>query len=148
MLNLSGGYTGHVDTYSIAAGPVILRHTLGDESASGGQANTLDTIAAHSETLVVFGALSPRTAQTEAGGIGRHSLETYLRQMAERGIRIILVSPLRDDIPDWVDAEWWPIRPNTDSALMLGLAGEIVRAGRPDRDFLARCTSGADQFLD
>ena len=148
MLNLSGGYTGHVDTYSIAAGPVILRHTLGDESASGGQANTLDTIAAHSETLVVFGALSPRTAQTEAGGIGRHSLETYLRQMAERGIRIILVSPLRDDIPDWVDAEWWPIRPNTDSALMLGLAGEIVRAGRHDRDFLARCTSGADQFLD
>ena len=30
MLNLVGGYTGHVDTYSIAAGPVILRHTLGD----------------------------------------------------------------------------------------------------------------------
>lgn len=146
MLNLVGGFTRHVDTYSIAAGPVILRHTLGDEGACGGQANTLDTIAEHTETLVVFGALSPRTAQNEAGGIAVHSLEDNLRRIADRGVRVILVSPLRDDIPDWVNAEWWPIRPNTDTALMLGLAGEILRAGRQDDEFLARCTSGFDRY--
>lgn len=147
MLNLVGGFTRHVDTYSIAAGPVILRHTLGNDDACGGRANTLDSIAQHTETLVVFGALSPRTAQNEAGGIGSHRLETYLRQIVERGVKIIHVSPLKDDLPDWVDAEWWPIRPNTDTALMLGLAGEIVKAGRHDADFLARCTSGADRLL-
>lgn len=147
MMNLAGGFTGHVDTYSIAAGPVILRHTLGDEKACGGQSNTLDMIAAHSETLVVFGAMSPRTAQNEAGGIGAHRLEGYLRQIKARGVRVIHVSPLRDDLPDWLEAEWWPIRPNTDVALMLGLAGEIVKAGRHDRDFLARCTSGSESFL-
>ncbi|WP_225025979.1 molybdopterin guanine dinucleotide-containing S/N-oxide reductase [Xinfangfangia pollutisoli] len=147
MLNLVGGFTGHVDTYSIAAGPVILRHTLGDESACGGQSNTLDSIADHSETLVVFGAMSPRTAQSEAGGIGAHYLETYLRRIVDRGVRVILVSPLKDDLPDWVGAEWWPIRPNTDTALMLGLAGEILRAGRQNADFLARCTSGSPLFL-
>ncbi|MEZ5797575.1 MAG: molybdopterin guanine dinucleotide-containing S/N-oxide reductase [Paracoccaceae bacterium] len=147
MLNLVGGYTGHVDTYSIAAGPAILRHVLGDERACGGQANTLDSIAEHTETLVVFGAMTPRTAQTEAGGIGGHHLETYLRRIAARGIKVVLVSPLRDDLPDWVGAEWWPIRPNTDTALMLGLAGEIVAAGRADRAFLARCTSGSGQLL-
>lgn len=146
-LNLVGGFTGHVDTYSIAAGPVILRHTLGDEQACGGQANTLDSIAAHSETLVVFGAMSPRTAQTEAGGIGAHHLEGYLRRIAKRGVRVVHVSPLRDDLPEWVNAEWWPIRPNTDTALMLGLAGEIVADGRHDSGFLARCTSGSDEFL-
>ncbi|MEI4472420.1 molybdopterin-dependent oxidoreductase [Frigidibacter sp. MR17.24] len=148
MLNLSGGYTGHVDTYSIAAGPVILRHTLGDDRACGGQANTLDTVAAHTETLVVFGAMSPRTAQSEAGGIGTHQLEQFLRRIVARGTRIIHVSPLRDDLPGWVGAEWWPIRPNTDAALMLGLAGEVVAAGREDHAFLARCTSGADLYLD
>ncbi len=147
MLNLVGGFTRHVDTYSIAAGPVILRHTLGNDDACGGRANTLDSIAQHTETLVVFGALSPRTAQNEAGGIGSHRLETYLRQIVERGVKIIHVSPLKDDLPDWVGAEWWPIRPNTDAALMLGLAGEIVKAGRHDTDFLARCTSGADRLL-
>jgi biotin/methionine sulfoxide reductase len=147
MLNLAGGYTGHVDTYSIAAGPVILRHTLGNDDACGGKANTLDTIARHTDTLVVFGALSPRTAQNESGGLGSHLLEGYLRQMAARGTKIVLVSPLKDDMPDWSGAEWWPIRPNTDVALMLGMAGEIVKAGRHDREFLARCTSGSERFL-
>ncbi len=147
MLNLAGGYTGHVDTYSIAAGPVILRHTLGNDDACGGKANTLDSIARHTDTLVVFGALSPRTAQNEAGGLGRHTLEDYLRQMAARGTKIVLASPLKDDMPDWSGAEWWPIRPNTDVALMLGLAGEIVKAGRHDREFLTRCTSGSERFL-
>lgn len=147
LLNLVGGYTGHVDTYSIAAGPVILRHVLGSDEACGGGANTLDSIAEHAQTLVVFGALSPRTAQNEAGGLARHALETHLRRIVERGVKVILVSPLRDDLPDWVEAEWWPIRPNTDTALMLGLAAEIVRAGRHDAGFLARCTSGSDRFL-
>ncbi|WP_306755283.1 molybdopterin guanine dinucleotide-containing S/N-oxide reductase [Paracoccus actinidiae] len=147
MLNLVGGYTGHVDTYSIAAGPVILRHVLGDDRACGGQSNTLDDIAENTETLVVFGAMSPRTAQSEAGGIAGHYLEGYLSRIAERGVRVVHVSPLRDDLPDWVGAEWWPIRPNTDTALMLGLAGEIVAAGRHDTDFLARCTSGSEEFL-
>lgn len=147
MLNLVGGYTGHVDTYSIAAGPVILRHTLGDDGACGGQANTLDSIAEHTETLVVFGALSPRTAQNEAGGIASHTLETHLRRIAKRGVKVVLVSPLRDDIPDWVDAEWWPIRPNTDTALMLGLAGEILKRDRHDRSFLERCTSGSERLV-
>tara|TARA_R110002020_G_scaffold456465_1_gene672897 strand:- start:3341 stop:5662 length:2322 start_codon:yes stop_codon:yes gene_type:complete len=147
MLNLAGGFTRHVDTYSIAAGPVILRHTLGDDGACSGDTNTLASIAQHSETLVVFGALSPRTAQNEAGGIAIHSLEGNLRKLAARGTRIVLVSPLKDDMPDWAGAEWWPIRPNTDTALMLGLAGEIVHAGRQDLDFLERCTSGSEQFI-
>jgi len=47
MLNLVGGYTGHVDTYSVAAGPVILRHVLGSEDACAGRANTLDSVAEH-----------------------------------------------------------------------------------------------------
>lgn len=147
MMNLAGGFTGHVDTYSIAAGPAILRHVLGDARACGGQASTLDTIAEHTETLVVFGAMSPRTAQTEAGGIGAHRLEHYLRDIVARGIKVIHVSPLRDDLPDWVGAEWWPIPPNTDTALILGMAGQIVMSGREDRAFLARCTSGSDQLL-
>jgi biotin/methionine sulfoxide reductase len=147
MMNLVGGYTGHVDTYSIAAGPVILRHVLGGVEACSGEASTLDSIAAHAETVVVFGALSPRTAQTEAGGLARHTLETHLAELARRKVHVVHVSPMRDDIPAWVGAEWWPIRPNTDAALMLGIAGEIVAAGRHDRAFLERCCSGSDALI-
>ena len=147
FLNLVGGYTGHVDTYSIAAGPVILRHVLGSSDACEGRGSTLDTVAQHTQTLVVFGGLSPRTAQAEAGGLARHVLEERLRQLVARRVKIILVSPVRDDLPAWVPAEWWPIRPNTDAALMLALAREIVRSGRHDEDFLRRCCSGADHYL-
>lgn len=147
MLNLAGGFTGHADTYSTAAGPVILRHVLGTDKACNGLSSTLDTVAEHTQTLVVFGAISPRTAQSEAGGIGAHHLETYLRRIAERGVRIVHVSPFREDLPEWLGAEWWPIRPNTDAALMLGLAGEIVMAGGHDTEFLRRCTSGSEQLL-
>lgn len=148
MLNLVGGFTDHRDTYSVGAGQVILRHVLGSNAATNGAGTTLDSVAEHCETLIVFGALSPRTSQVEAGGIARHTLETHLRKLVERGVRIILVSPSRDDLPDWVDADWWPIRPNTDTALMLGLSGEIVRAGWHDAEFLNTACSGSERFLD
>ena len=49
MLNLVGGFTGHADTYSTAAGPVILRHVLGSDEACNGLSNTLDTVAGHTD---------------------------------------------------------------------------------------------------
>ena len=144
MMNLIGGYTGHVDTYSVAAGPVILRHALGSADACQGLQTTLDGVARHTDTLVVFGAMSPRTAQSEAGGVGRHLFEEHLRAIVARGTRIVHVSPQRDDLPDWAGAEWWPIKPNTDTALMLALAHEIVARGRHAAGFLETHCAGAD----
>ncbi len=147
MLNLVGGYTGHRDTYSYGAGAVIARHVMGNPADYLGLGATLETVARHSDVLLAFGALSPRTAQQEAGGLGRHLLEQHLRRLLERQVRVVLISPRRDDIPDWVNAEWWPIIPGTDAALALGLAGEVVAAGRHDTDFLQRCCSGSEQLL-
>jgi biotin/methionine sulfoxide reductase len=147
LLNLVGGYTGHRDTYSYGAGAVIARHVMGNDDDYLGAGATLETVADHSEVLLIFGSLSGRTGQVEAGGVARHLLDTYLKRIAERGTRVVLISPRRDDTPAWLNAEWWPIRPGTDAALLLGLAGEVVAAGRHDADFLARCCSGADRFL-
>ena len=145
LMNCVGGYTGHVDTYSVGAGAVIARHIMGGDGY--GAPNSIKLMAEHTELLLVCGAMSPRTAQVEAGGVGRHMLGEHLRRLKARGGRIILVSPRRDDCPDDVGAEWWPIIPNTDTALLIGLAGEIVAAGAHDADFLGRCCSGADAYL-
>lgn len=147
LFNQVGGYTAHKDTYSVGAGAVIARHIFGGEAEFYGQGVTIDSVAEHSEIVLAIGALSPRTAQVEAGGLGRHMLETHLRRMAERNVRVVLVSPRRDDIPEWVGAEWWPILPGTDTALLLGIAGEVVAAGKQDADFLTRCCSGSKEFL-
>jgi len=148
MLGLRGGFTGHKDTYSIAAGPAILRHVLGDEGACAGRATALGVIAEHTDTLVVFGAMSPRTAQIEAGGLMSHELEAKLRTIKARGTRVVHISPRKDDLPAWLNAEWWPIRPNTDTALMLALSYELVAAGLHDTGFLARYCSGDELLCD
>jgi biotin/methionine sulfoxide reductase len=146
-MNLVGGFTGHVDTYSIAAGPAILRHVLGSTDACQGRANTLQNIARNTETFVVLGAISPRTAQSEAGGIARHRLVDDLRAIAKSGMKVMLVSPQRDDLPEWVGADWWPIKPNTDTALLLALAYELVASGEHDARFLEQHCSGSDLYL-
>jgi biotin/methionine sulfoxide reductase len=145
FFNLVGGYTAHVDTYSVGAGQVIVRHIMGGDGY--GHPNAAEIIAENTELLLVLGALTPRTEQCDSGGIGRHRLGQHLQRLKERGARVVLVSPRRDDIPDWVGAEWWPIAPNTDSALLIALAAEIVAAGKHDGDFLARCCSGSEEYL-
>ena len=145
FFNCVGGYTAHVDTYSVGAGQVIVRHIMGGDGY--GQPNSIELVAAHTELLLVCGALSPRTETCEPGAAGRRGLATHLSRLKARGARIVHVSPRRDDMPDDAGAEWWPIRPNTDTALLIGLAGEIVAAGREDREFLERCCSGSAEYL-
>ncbi len=140
-LNLVGGFTGHVDTYSIAAGPVICRHVLGSSDACQGLATSMSNMAEHTELLLVMGALTPRTAQMEAGGLARHEMQVHLKRMAQRGVRVVHVSPQRNDLPEGLHAEWWPIKPGTDAALLLALLQELVASGRHDLGFLqSHCT--------
>lgn len=42
--------------------------------------------------------------------------------------------------------EWVPIRPGTELALLLGIAGELVRGGRYNKDFVAAYGSGFNDF--
>jgi biotin/methionine sulfoxide reductase len=148
LLNLTGGYTGHRDTYSVAAGAVMLRHVFGHDGEYRGHGVAMDDVAENAEIVVAFGALTQRTSQNEAGGIARHLLGEKLRRLKARGVRVVLVSPRKDDAPDWLEADWWPIAPGTDTALLLGLAGEVLASNSHDRAFLERCCSGAEKFID
>ena len=63
-------------------------------------------------------------------------------QLAAKGTPVINISPMRDDCPEFVNAEWIPIRPNTDVALMLALGHEIDRLGAVDDTFMATYCTG------
>ena len=52
------------------------------------------------------------------------------------------MSPLRADLPPDVDATWYPVRPGSDVALMLGLAHTLVTEGLVDRGFVDRYCVG------
>jgi biotin/methionine sulfoxide reductase len=63
-------------------------------------------------------------------------------------VRFVNISPFRGDVAEFLGAEWVPIRPNSDAAMMLAMAFVLIEAGREDRDFLARCAVGFDRFAD
>src|SRR3546814_16292196 len=49
-------------------------------------------------------------------------------------------------MPPGLGAEWIPVRPGSDAALMLALAHTMIVAGLHDRAFLDRYTVGFDRF--
>ncbi|MGH6718195.1 MAG: molybdopterin guanine dinucleotide-containing S/N-oxide reductase [Alphaproteobacteria bacterium] len=147
FLNLHGGYTASKDTYSYAAGEVIVPRVLGPFQDLLVSHASWEAIALHGRLVVAFGGLPLRNGQTSSGGTGAHIQRQGMRLCAERGVRFVCVGPSRDDTADFLDAEWLPLRPNTDVALMLGLAHTLVAEGRHDAAFLARYTVGFARFL-
>jgi biotin/methionine sulfoxide reductase len=143
MLALSGGYTSSRETYSHAAAEVLFPYILGlSNRAFQDDMPAMPLVAEHCEVLLAFGGISSRTAQIASAGTTRHEVGPWMQQLHDKGCRVITIGPERGEAL----GEWWPIRPGTDTALMLALIHEIVAAGKEDTAFLARCTSGWDSL--
>ena len=146
FLNSIGGYVRHNDSYSLGAGRVLLPHVLMTIDQSWEQLTSWDVMAAHTKLFVAFGGVPLKNAQISQGGVGRHQHAAGLRAMAAAGVRFVNISPVCDNMETGGEVEWIPIRPNTDTALMLALARQWVVDGTVDGDFLARCCSGYEKF--
>ncbi|MGI9521299.1 MAG: molybdopterin-dependent oxidoreductase [Hyphomicrobiaceae bacterium] len=145
FMNCIGGYTGQKHSYSLAAGLAILPYIVGDHRPLR-CLTTWDSIVDATELFVAFGGVGARNAQVEPGGMGSHTTETWLRAMADKGIQIVSITPLRNDTPTYLRPDWWALRPNTDVALMLGLAHTLVTEDLHNCEFLATHTVGFDNF--
>ncbi len=146
FLNMIGGYVRHNDSYSLGAGRVILPHVLMSMEESWNQTTSFDVMAQHTEVFVAFGGVPAKNAQISAGGAMLHRVKHGLAAMAKAGTRFINISPVADNLDTGGPVEWIPIRPNTDTALMLALAHVLLVENLLDRDFLARCCHGYDRF--
>ena len=147
FFNLLGGYTGSLDSYSYAAGEVVIPHVLGPFQQILVEHTSWSAIARHGQLVVAFGGLPLRNAQISNGGPGAHVQRDGMREARDRGVRFVNLSPLRDDVADFLDAEWLAARPNTDVAVMLGLAHTLYVDGLHDPAFLTRYCTGIDRFL-
>ncbi len=109
---------------------------------------SLPVVAEHTKLLVCFGGIPLKNAQVNAAGQGRHRVRGWLRAAKRNGCRFVNLSPLRDDLAPELAAEWLPLRPNTDTAVMLALAHTLVTENRHDDAFLARYSAGFETFRD
>ncbi|MCM2435450.1 molybdopterin guanine dinucleotide-containing S/N-oxide reductase [Agrobacterium rosae] len=146
FLNVLGGYVRSVNTYSSGAAMVIIPHVLGPYDSFDRKSVTWDAIERSTGLVLAFGGMAIKNADVHGGGISQHTVRQKLDGAAQRGAHFISVSPLRDDFPTELKAEWLPIKPGTDVALMLGLAQCLVSEGLHDQAFLQRYTVGYDRF--
>lgn len=146
FLNGLGGYTRSVHSYSVGAAEVIFPHVFGTFWDLLERATAWPTIVEHADLFVCFGGLPLKNTEVNPGGIGHHRVPGHLRRAAERGVEFVLFSPLRDDLPDFVRAEWHPLVPGTDVAVMLAMAHTLIAEGLHDTAFLARYCVGFERF--
>ena len=146
FLNSVGGFTDQVHTYSIAAGYAILPHILGNAQSAMLDATTWDSIVDNAELVVAFGGIPMKNTQVSSGGPAEHVAGSYLKAAQAAGVEFVNISPIRDDTADFLGAEWLPLRPNSDAALMLALAHTLESEGLADRAFLEKYCVGYEIF--
>lgn len=96
-----------------------------------------DDTFAHSKLIVMWGW---NPAYTFHGG----NTFYYMRMAKQRGCKFVLIDPQYTDSAAAYDAWWIPIRPNTDAAMMAGMAYHIWDQGWHDQDFIDRFVQGMD----
>ncbi|XDZ66325.1 molybdopterin guanine dinucleotide-containing S/N-oxide reductase [Alphaproteobacteria bacterium LSUCC0684] len=145
FLNAIGGYTRSVNTYSFAAAEVIFPHVLGDFRSYLYQQTSWASIIEHCDLFVAFGGIPLKNAQIGQGGIGEHRQKQWMLKAHENGVEFVNVSPMKSDLLEDVSADWMPVRPNSDVAMMLALCYVLIEEDLHDRRFLDRYTTGFEK---
>ena len=96
-----------------------------------------DDAFAHSKLIIMWGW---NPAYTFHGG----NTFYYMRLAKQRGCKFVLVDPQYTDSASAYDAWWIPIRPNTDAAMLAGMAYHIFDANLQDQQFINRFCQGMD----
>ena len=96
-----------------------------------------DDAYAHSKLIIMWGW---NPAYTFHGG----NTFYYMRLAKQRGCKFVLVDPQYTDSAAAYDAWWIPIRPNTDAAMMAGMAYYIFSENLQDQEFIDKFTMGMD----
>jgi biotin/methionine sulfoxide reductase len=146
FLFVGGGCVDQAANYSFGAAQYILPRVIGTFQPVVGQVTDWSSIVKHTRLIIAFGGLATKNGQVTSGGAGAHTMEYWMRRAKAEGIEFVSISPLQSDAPDWLGAQWMPIRPNTDTAMMLAMAHALLVEERYDADFVARHCAGFDTF--
>ena len=133
LLKLDGGYLDYYNSYSTACITQSTNLMYGTAETGNNLSDWLN-----SNLIILWGHNPVET---------KFDCETmyYLRKARDKGIPIIVVDPRRNDTALALGAEWVPLKPATDAALMDAMAYVIVEQGLQDQDFLDRCCVGFDK---
>jgi len=96
-----------------------------------------DDAFAHSKLIIMWGW---NPAYTFHGG----NTFYYMRLAKQRGCKFVVVDPQYTDSAASYDAWWIPIKPNTDAAMLAGMAHHIFVNNWQDQKFIDKFCQGMD----
>jgi trimethylamine-N-oxide reductase (cytochrome c) len=148
MLNVSGtGYVNSSGDYSTGASQIIMPHVMGTLEVYEQQ--TAWPVVVESTELLVFWGANPIVTNQIGWLIPDHGGLEGLQAYKETGKPVLFIDPVRTESAEFFgdQAEWIALRPQTDVALMLGIAHTLYAEDLHDQDFLDEYTFGFDRFL-
>ena len=133
LLSQLGGFLDQHGTYSTAQINTVMPYIY------GGVKESLLSEIKNSDLVVMFGH---NLAETRMSGGGQF-YET-LHALEQSKARVIIIDPRMTDSVTTLDAEWIPIYPGTDGALVAALGYVLIKENLTDEDFLKQYCVGWD----
>ncbi|WP_238625842.1 DMSO/selenate family reductase complex A subunit [Aggregatilinea lenta] len=132
LMRLFGGYTDYYGTYSSACYSAVI------PLITGGANNSADDML--NSKLVVLFSSNPVVTTSGGDNVGYHCMKAK-----EAGARFICIDPIMTDSCAALEAEWVPINPGTDVALVAALSHVMIKNDLYDKEFMAKYSVGFDE---
>jgi anaerobic dimethyl sulfoxide reductase subunit A len=132
MMRLFGGYTDYYGSYSTACLTAVQPYIT---NSTGNSSDDL----LNSKLIVLF---SDNPVVTRSGGDGEGY---FFLKAKEAGTKFIIIDPRQTDSVVALNADWIPIYPGTDVALIAALAYVMVKENLYDKEFMAKYSVGFDE---
>ena len=147
FMNLTGGFTGVTGDYSTGAAQVIMPHVTGSNQVYEQQ--TSWPVVLENSKVVVFWGLNPISTLRVAWTSSDEQGFKYFEQLKNSDKEIIIIDPIKTVSGKYFEgkARWITPRPNTDVAMMLGMAQHLYSQGKYDKEFLQNYTVGFEKFV-
>lgn len=139
LLNACGGRFGRWGTTSSGSWPQVTQNMQGISHMNswGGEGSVNDRLDYRNAKLIVLWGANP--AWSSLG----NPTYNYL-QAKKAGAKIITVNPMYSATQVSIGDEWIPVRPSTDTALLLGMAHYMITNNLHDQEFLDKYCVGFD----
>ncbi|UJF18166.1 trimethylamine-N-oxide reductase TorA [Vibrio sp. SS-MA-C1-2] len=147
-VSMHGNFVKKSGDYSTGAGQVILPYVLGSTEVYS-QGTSWSVILEQTKTLVLW-ANDPVKNLQVGWNAETHESFAYLaelkKKIANKEIRVISIDPVVTKTQAYLGCEHIYVNPQTDVALMLGIAHEMISNNLHDKKFIDGYSLGYDRF--
>ena len=148
MLKILGGYVEESGDYSTGAGMVILPHIFGSNTVY--EAPTTWKAILKNAKNVVFWGTDPIVTNQIAVGTPTHTNYEYFTKLKEASragkIKVYSVDVYENNTARYLNTDLISVRPNTDTAMMIGMCCYLYESGKYAKEFIKKYTVGFNKF--